>query len=974
MSDTLSGDANAVSTEAVVEQLLSGLEQAARDITPEFIRTMPRAYFDDTTEAMRLSHIKAIIAAEASGMAQTVTLRDADAHHFTFISNHSYPGQLSEFVQRLPHELPLTSAKVYTSEQGNRVLDIFHFGEHLPYDPTDPDQSARAAELQVFFSDQRDGSDVIAIEHHLASCDAGYLLGTPTEQIYRHFLLVEQARRDGNQKVQLERYHDTGLDRLSIVLTQQDPRLLFERISSYLGQQAIDIHRAYLDSFQDGDDGVTLLTFIIDTPRDPSKAPVDSWERMAFDLHRLGHLDADALELAGSVTKGDLLAAEILITLSRLAHQNLVKRDPLLFTRERIIAMLQRYPQLAMAVSNCFLQRFEAASIGGESEALRTTLTRDTESEDAGIVFNTLLDAVHATLRTNLLLPERRALALRLDPRFFAIGAEDEVPFGVFYAHGLQFDGFHVRFRDIARGGVRIVRPRGQEQYALETERHFEEAYGLAHAQQHKNKDIPEGGSKGVVLAAPEADFDRVGRAFADALLDLIIPDGPLHHLHKDYYNKDELLYLGPDENISNQLITWIVERARQRGHPMPDAFMSSKPATGINHKQYGVTSEGVTVFLEHALRAAGIDPRQQPFTIKMTGGPDGDVAGNEILILEREFKDKARILGMADGSGIAEDPDGLDMQELVRLVRSELPIADFDRAKLGPHGRVLGIDEPGGVNLRNTLHNRIVADAFIPAGGRPNTINSANWESFLDADGNPSARVIVEGANLFITQEARSRLSQKGVIIIKDSSANKCGVICSSYEIVASMLLEPQTFVAIKSRFVAEVLERLRILAGLEARTLFKEHLHKPSAHLPDLSVRLSRAINRATDAIADSVTAMQSAHPQLLQQLVIDHLPPTLYQHSGEQALERIPTTYLDRIIASNLASRIVYREGLDWLESMGPEAIARLAERYLVEDAQVQELIRQVQESELADRERIAHLLQGGGVSASLRSRDN
>ena len=67
----------------------------------------------------------------------------------------------------------------------------------------------------------------------------------------------------------------------------------------------------------------------------------------------------------------------------------------------------------------------------------------------------------------------------------------------------------------------------------------------------------------------------------------------------------------------------------------MPDAFMSSKPGAGINHKQYGVTSEGVTVFLEHALRAVGIDPRRQPFTVKMTGGPDGDVAGNEILILK---------------------------------------------------------------------------------------------------------------------------------------------------------------------------------------------------------------------------------------------------------------------------------------------------------------------------------------------------
>ena len=150
----------------------------------------------------------------------------------------------------------------------------------------------------------------------------------------------------------------------------------------------------------------------------------------------------------------------------------------------------------------------------------------------------------------------------------------------------------------------------------------------MAHAQQLKNKDIPEGGAKGVILAHPESDSDRVGQAFADALLDMIVPRTGNEPLSIDYYHQDELLYLGPDENISNTLITWIVDRARHRGHPIPEAFMSSKPGAGINHKLYGVTSEGVTVFLETALRACGINPREQDFSVKITGGPDGDVAG----------------------------------------------------------------------------------------------------------------------------------------------------------------------------------------------------------------------------------------------------------------------------------------------------------------------------------------------------------
>ena len=54
-----------------------------------------------------------------------------------------------------------------------------------------------------------------------------------------------------------------------------------------------------------------------------------------------------------------------------------------------------------------------------------------------------------------------------------------------------------------------------------------------------------------------------------------------------------------------------------------PAAFMSLKPEGGINHKVYGVTSDGVIVFLEQRLLESGIEPHNQPFTAKITGGPN---------------------------------------------------------------------------------------------------------------------------------------------------------------------------------------------------------------------------------------------------------------------------------------------------------------------------------------------------------------
>ncbi|KUG00675.1 Glutamate dehydrogenase 2 [Phytophthora nicotianae] len=68
------------------------------------------------------------------------------------------------------------------------------------------------------------------------------------------------------------------------------------------------------------------------------------------------------------------------------------------------------------------------------------------------------------------------------------------------YVIGSEFRGFHVRFQDVARGGIRIIRSSHTQVYLNNASPLFDECYGLASTQHRKNKDIPEGGSKGVVL------------------------------------------------------------------------------------------------------------------------------------------------------------------------------------------------------------------------------------------------------------------------------------------------------------------------------------------------------------------------------------------------------------------------------------------------------------------------------------------
>ena len=62
----------------------------------------------------------------------------------------------------------------------------------------------------------------------------------------------------------------------------------------------------------------------------------------------------------------------------------------------------------------------------------------------------------------------------------------------------------------------------------------------------------------------------------------------------------------------------------------------------------------------------------------------------------------------------------------------------------------------------------------FVPCGGRPEAVNISNVANLVDGDGKPNFKYVVEGANLFFTQQARLFLEKKGVVLFKDSSTNK--------------------------------------------------------------------------------------------------------------------------------------------------------------------------------------------------------
>jgi len=64
---------------------------------------------------------------------------------------------------------------------------------------------------------------------------------------------------------------------------------------------------------------------------------------------------------------------------------------------------------------------------------------------------------------------------------------------------------------------------------------------------------------------------------------------------------------------------------------------------------------------------------KQKEVTKVMTGGPDGDLGSNEILMGDEI------IVGISDGSGVIFDPHGLDKNELNFLAKHRKPVEHFN-------------------------------------------------------------------------------------------------------------------------------------------------------------------------------------------------------------------------------------------------------------------------------------------------------
>nr|AGT02586.1 glutamate dehydrogenase [Strigomonas oncopelti] len=613
-------------------------------------------------------------------------------------------------------------------------------------------------------------------------------------------------------------------------------------------------------------------------------------------------------------------------------------------------SLIAMYPEFAKAI----YEDFKTGSTPERRAAILKTIERrlaeDQRSSFDLAIFKSFLKFNEVILKHNFFKVDKAALCFRLDPSFLSAMEYPAVPYGVFLLAGGQWRGFHIRFTDIARGGVRMIISK-QNNYRKNKRSVFQENYNLAHTQLLKNKDIPEGGSKGTILVSSRylQSFNPTlcGRLFlqyVDALLDCMLPG---EKGVRDDYKKDEILFLGPDENTAGTMPAAGALYSKSRGYKAWKSFTTGKDSVlgGIPHDEFGMTTHSVRTYVKGIYKKLGL--KEEAMRKFQTGGPDGDLGSNEVLV------SKEIMVGMVDISASLHDPNGLDRAELTRLAKARLSLCHFDRSKLSKDGFLVLTEDKNvtlpdgtvvedGSRLRDEFHflKYSNADIFVPCGGRPRSVTLDNVGRFLkvpDADGESMLagkfeninrellkfKIIVEGANLFITQDARLALERCGVVLIKDASANKGGVTSSSLEVYAGLALsdeEHNKYMSAKTlatapefykKYVQEILDRIEENARLEFEAIWSESLRNPKMPKTLIADALS---SKNVQMRANMLNSDLFENRDLVRYVMKLYTPKTMLEKVDIDAImQRVPVNYQHAICAMYLASRYVYATGM-------------------------------------------------------------
>jgi glutamate dehydrogenase len=587
------------------------------------------------------------------------------------------------------------------------------------------------------------------------------------------------------------------------------------------------------------------------------------------------------------------------------AYAKYLRQAGTTFSQDYIERVLRTNPTVTRLLVKLFESRFDPSHQGGEaerSEAIAEEIRGELDevaSLDEDRILRTYWRLISATLRTNYFASPLSAgrsaprgadqgggnyLVVKLDAAQVPDLPAPRPKFELF-VYAPRFEGVHLRFADVARGGLR---------WSDRREDFRTEILGLAKAQEVKNSVIVPSGAKGGFVCkqlpdpadreAYQAEVLACYRMFISAMLDVtdnlesgrvIPPPRVVRHDEDDPY-----LVVAADKGTA----TFSDDAnaiASGRGFWLGDAFASGG-SEGYDHKKMGITARGAWESVTFHFQTLGVNVGTDDFSVAGVGDMSGDVFGNGML-LSRHI----RLVAAFDHRHVFVDPDPdpavsfAERERMFALPRSSW--ADYDQALISAGGGVwprtaksvpvsppvkaaLGISDDVLALAPDQLISAILAAPVdLLWNGGIGTYVKATGQSSADVGDRSNdavridaadlrARVVGEGGNLGLTQEARIEYALSGGLVNTDFIDNSAGVDTSDHEVNIKILLDAE------------------VRAGTLTETDRNALLHQMTDEVGGLVLAHNYQQNRALAASRAQDAAMLHVHARYIRKLERD------------------------------------------------------------------------------------------------------
>jgi glutamate dehydrogenase (NAD(P)+) len=214
-----------------------------------------------------------------------------------------------------------------------------------------------------------------------------------------------------------------------------------------------------------------------------------------------------------------------------------------------------------------------------------------------------------------------------------------------------------------------------------------------------------------------------------------------------------------PDVGTDPQTMAWMMDTySQERGFAQPGVVTGKPVEIGGSLGRAGATGLGVVYVAERAFDRIG--KSMKGATIAVQGF--GNVGSHAALYAHERG---AKIVAISDVSGALFNGDGLNIPDVIEYVKTNKIIAGYPRGQKITNEELLLLD----------------VDALFPC-ALEGVINEKNADKVR-------ARMIVEGANGPVTNDATKVLHHKGVFIVPDIIANGGGVVVSYFEWVQDIM-----------------------------------------------------------------------------------------------------------------------------------------------------------------------------------------